>query len=560
MHLPSRDAATSFVTPSAWRKPNITTAPEVRINLAQAAIEESLGRINIGTTLITSPTINTAVLYSQMATFDLLTNQTNYKDQLKTFFTMIAQTDSNFSFEEFIYTGLTYGYAAACAYAAYKDAAFLVWAQDNWNFGLDNTISQQQLDGTQPFNQKNFTLQAGCKGSTMAGGSFSVTNTTNTNINTLSTGGLLLNSALLAESAGDITYLQAAQASANFIHSHLTNLQTNVIQDSISAQRSDNCSVNAFPYAYNQGLAVEGLSILASLNSDSSDTQDFLYSIILPATTNPIWHAPNGIISISQDLWSSAGIGSDHLVRGAIAAYVHNPGNQDLRSYLRDYIGVQYNAVLDLATTGNDIYNGTTWLGDPSGHPMPATYSTDGQSLAISVLLAGISIQNDTISTGSPDSTGSGSPATSQLPAPHKSSVGPIAGGTVGGLVLVAMIIGAILFVQRRRKSHLTSRNIITAYVHGEPSQSTFREHLSAIPLSQPGSSDRPLSSTQPSDSRQMADDLIQLLAARLQSDLHQRGVESPPGYQTAIPGSRFNFSSITANTAADVSYNRPQK
>ncbi|KAL0571712.1 hypothetical protein V5O48_010252 [Marasmius crinis-equi] len=71
---------------SSWRKPTITTSPKERINRAAAAIDEFVG----SDSFFTSPSpMNGKLpqnfwpygeLLVQMADFDILTNQTRYKD------------------------------------------------------------------------------------------------------------------------------------------------------------------------------------------------------------------------------------------------------------------------------------------------------------------------------------------------------------------------------------------------------------------------------------------------------------------------------------------------
>ncbi|KAJ7577872.1 hypothetical protein C8J56DRAFT_739032, partial [Mycena floridula] len=71
-------------------------------------------------------------------------------------------------------------------------------------------------------------------------------------------------SALLAEVTKNATYLEAAQASADFIQSHLMN--SGLTLWSISASRSDSCGIlDSDIQPYNQGLLIEGLAVLLSL-------------------------------------------------------------------------------------------------------------------------------------------------------------------------------------------------------------------------------------------------------------------------------------------------------
>ncbi|KAJ7581930.1 hypothetical protein C8J56DRAFT_1168523 [Mycena floridula] len=454
MLFPQFDAAnstTSFVSSPQWRKPGFVTTPDRRVSLAQAALEQSVNLLNSTTALITGgDTTTTAMLYSQMARFDQLTNQTVYRDQLKSLFPTVLSLFPDFVNLDDTYvspfptaTALIYGYAAAIGYSTYHEPEFLEWAQQSWNFGMNYTLLQPELDGAST-NPRNYTLEAQCAGITMAGGCLAQTNVNGPRINSLSTGSLLVMSALLAESTSNATYLTTARTSATFMHSHLLSVQ-NIVLDSISAQATDNCSIdNNSTYGYNQGLTVEGLAVLASLDPSDFDTQNLLHSTIVPAVTSLHWHVTDGS-GIITDTGKSGS--NDFVINGVIAAYNRNPTNEALRSYLRDYIGVQYNAVLDLATTGNDIYS-ESWIGaSPT-----AAYSPFAQRAAISVLLAGISVQNDTASAP----VGTSSPA----PAPHKSKAGPIAGGIVGGLFLVAVIISAIFFLYRRRRGP-APRNII---------------------------------------------------------------------------------------------------
>ncbi|KAJ7577874.1 hypothetical protein C8J56DRAFT_1112563 [Mycena floridula] len=112
-----------------------------------------------------------------------------------------------------------------------------------------------------------------------------------------------------------------------------------------------------------------------------------------------------------------------------MAALYHRTTDTNLQSYLEAYIGVQYNAVIDLSTVDNAIY-GPSWLGPPG-----TTFSPDIQAVAISVLLGGISLPSD----GSSMSTSSPSP-TSSSSAKTKSLASPIAGGVVKGLVFFSLI------------------------------------------------------------------------------------------------------------------------
>jgi hypothetical protein len=76
-------------------------------------------------------------------------------------------------------------------------------------------------------------------------------------------------SALLAEATSDPLYLQAANESADFIHSHLYNAR-NIVQDYIFTDSDRACEVQTSVDPTSSGLMIEGLSILASITNSTS--------------------------------------------------------------------------------------------------------------------------------------------------------------------------------------------------------------------------------------------------------------------------------------------------
>ncbi|KAK7446658.1 hypothetical protein VKT23_014353 [Stygiomarasmius scandens] len=75
----------------------------------------------------------------EMAEFDILTNQTLYKDKIQGYFLTAEQQQQDFSSET------TYGFAATRAYVAYHDDRFLQYAIDSWNSGRDYTMSDANI-------------------------------------------------------------------------------------------------------------------------------------------------------------------------------------------------------------------------------------------------------------------------------------------------------------------------------------------------------------------------------------------------------------------------------
>ncbi|KAJ6556209.1 hypothetical protein B0H19DRAFT_1262306 [Mycena capillaripes] len=365
----------------SWRKPNVTVSQSDRISLADAAIQEAIGLL--GTT-----------------------------GKLRT-----------------VGDGLTFGHAGVQAYNTYKNPLFLDYAKQVWLAAEIYTLSQSELDaGTMA--SKSFTLETTCQGITMAGGTFRAKSPTSSEINVGATGGFLVLSALLAEATNETTYLNAAQASADFIHAHLYSVQ-NVVQDTISGQASDSCQLvlENVEASYNSGVFIEGLAILYSITQNAS-IHDMITETVTAAISYSGWQGSDEIIGNNADQE-----GDINLPRGLATVNARNASTSELRSYIDAYLSVQFNAVVDLATTaGSNIY-ALNWHGPPS-----SILKLQNQTTAIEVLVNAINLNQ---------------PSPSSPPVVHKTSkIGPIVGGLVGGLVLLVLfLVGALLLWRRRSRN-----------------------------------------------------------------------------------------------------------
>ncbi|KAJ7884522.1 hypothetical protein B0H13DRAFT_2343640 [Mycena leptocephala] len=386
------------IVSSSWRKPNVTLSSAERVTLASAALERSVSAINTDTGF-------RATVYYQMADFDDLTNQTMYEDQLLGFISAATKSQQDPAKPESV------GHAAIRAYAAYKNPA--------------NIASGSVLG-------KDFPLQLSCQGATMVGGTFETTNSTDPTI----AGFASPFSALLAEATSDPIYLDAALDSADFIMAHL--FAQNLVQSGISAGLKDACALDNATNSFNTGLMIEGLAVLYSITNNAS-TQATLDNLITATISNAEWQTPSGIIT-----QGGSKRGDKYIVRGLAEAYVRGAISADLRPDVQAYIGVQFNAVVDLATEIGAIYGGA-WTGPPS-----AIFSQSNQTTAISALLSAIPLKEviptSTVSPPSPPSASS-----SVFPHPRKTRIDLIVGSVVGGVVLVAIAIG-IWFIMRRRR------------------------------------------------------------------------------------------------------------
>ncbi|KAK7030969.1 hypothetical protein VNI00_013917 [Paramarasmius palmivorus] len=371
-----------------------------------------------------------------MAEFDAATNQTSYKDRLLEYFAQAEALHLNFLHGNVsrLNWALAHGIAAAHAYKVYSDSAFLTYAEKAWKSGTDFTLNEENLQsGTIPF--KNVTIKATCGALPMAGGTFWNTNSSNAYVNTLATASYLLASALLAESTKDDKYRDAAMKTETFYFDLLRNARG----DLLDGIQGDVCSNSDASYPANDGLMMEGLAVLASVTQNETIAEHF-FDVLERTILNSNWHSANGIINVSTAQASAEHVGQ-YVVRGLTAFYNRNTTPSELRTYIRGYLGVQYNAVLDNARElGDDVY-GASWTGPPF-----STFSLDNQTNALTALVAAIPLHNDPIIAQDPTPS---SPTDDSTGNPN---IGAIAGGVVGGLAFLALLVTLILHLVRRRQ------------------------------------------------------------------------------------------------------------
>ncbi|KAK0468939.1 hypothetical protein IW261DRAFT_1344744 [Armillaria novae-zelandiae] len=158
-------SAQDFTPSTLWKNPNITLSKDERIAIASAALEKAVSMLQSNGQFNDSAYDTPGRLYGQMAEFDRLTNQTTYKETLRQCFALAESNNTGFS------NVLSYGYAAARAYAAYQDPDFLDLAVTAWNTVRQYTISDKQAAlGT--MDVKQFRLSLSCQGATLAGGTY----------------------------------------------------------------------------------------------------------------------------------------------------------------------------------------------------------------------------------------------------------------------------------------------------------------------------------------------------------------------------------------------------
>nr|GAT51342.1 glycoside hydrolase family 76 protein [Mycena chlorophos] len=442
-------SADSEQIPSTWSNPNITDSVADRISIAKGAIDEGVSQFNATWQQFSSDWYNygdAATLFSQMAEFDLATNQTVYEADLINLWATAEVTVNGPDLGRVNFTGTyEYGHAAAMAYKTYKNPIFLSYAEAAWWAATAYTISTSQIENAAT-SVKAYTLSQECTGITMAGGTFYSKSTTDGTIDTIATGGYLGLSALLAELTSNSLYLNAATQSLNFMHNHLYNAQS-LVQDSIAVNASQGCSTNSLVLPDNSGLMLEGVAVLYSITGNSS-LQELASDIIAAALSTTKWQSSNGIIT-PGDLF---------LPRGLIAVYTRNIISTSMMSYVAGYLGVQYNALTTLSrSSGGNIY------GNFAG-PAPPGFISGNQTNAIGALLAAISITNSSsISFPSPTPTSTSTPTSIPNKTTHHSlSTGTIAGLAIAGLAMIALVFALLFFLhlrQRKKKAQLVLGN-----------------------------------------------------------------------------------------------------
>ncbi|KAK0468910.1 hypothetical protein IW261DRAFT_1516923 [Armillaria novae-zelandiae] len=435
-----RSGGAQDLTPStSWKNPNITLSRQDRIAIASAAIDKAVSMLQPNGQFNDSAFDIPGRLYAQMAEFDRLTNKTMYKQTLKQCFVLAESINPEFL------TASNYGYAAAQAYTAYRDPDFIALAVTSWTTARQYTISKEQAaSGTIPV--KRSEIAPSCQGAPLTGGTYFSTDPTDAFLFSMASGFVV--SALLAEATSNQTYLDAAIESVNFIQLHLLN-PSDIVMAFVSSNISQHCSMDMSVHSDNTGIFIEGLVILADITRNTS-TEALLHSIIVAVVTNPSWQGVDGVFDVNSD-------GGHYIVRALSALYERNTTSSNLREYIKEYISVQYNAVIDKATLGGSNIYGIPWTGPPR-----TAFSSSNQTEAISALLGGIQLLDDqSLEKSSDNYTSSGTPGipmssasgtTSSPSVPNHKPTGAIVGGVVGGLAVLVVTIVCIFLCRRRHR------------------------------------------------------------------------------------------------------------
>ncbi|KAK0468902.1 hypothetical protein IW261DRAFT_1597887 [Armillaria novae-zelandiae] len=404
---------------TTWRSPNITLSMVDCIRIADSAIREAMTQLNQTNGQFTDGHYgSTGVLYAEMVDFDRLTNQTIYKDTLKNYFALAHCM----LYCEFMLIQLVYG-----------DPEFLNIAANSWASGRRYTISSEQA-ASRTIETKQFTL-ASCN-PTLAGGTYWMTDANDPSLDSWASGMFFVVSALLAEATSNQTYVDATVESGTFIQSSFLT-QTDIVWTGIfsSSNHSSSCSRTSEVSSQGSGNFIEGLVIQTGILNNTS-TQSLLRSVISGVTTDPRWRGEDGVYDLLDN-------GGEFIVRALASLYESNKTSSDLREYIKEYIGVQYNAVIEQARSSKEssIYGGR-WTGPPA-----TSFHSINQTNALAALLSAIRVLDN------PDSEPSAIPTSSATASSTKKNLaGVVAGSVIGGVVVFTASLAGTLFWRKLRR------------------------------------------------------------------------------------------------------------
>ncbi|KAK1233822.1 hypothetical protein PQX77_002988, partial [Marasmius sp. AFHP31] len=352
--------AEELSVPSSWGKLTMKGSREERIDRAAAAINALIKSDDFFTSSqVLNQLPETYWPYGEylvvIANFDLFTNQTRYKQiAQQRFLPALRQTTPNLN---------RYGYAATRAYLAYQDEGFLEIAEDYWASNKSLTISDEdvQLRSSPAKSTINSTMSLSCSKTgneyTLAGGTFHSTSETDLLITTGTTADYLTLTVSFANvsSNPDPAYMTLASQMGQFvlhtIYKGSGDFYSNIPvgEPDCPRRRNDNHATVS-----DAAVAMQALSILG-LNTKDDDTADVE---IARRTTGTTWNSVDGVLDAQK--FPQGTSNSVQVSQRLLHSYFHlalGDGASDLRTYLRAYLAIQYDAIVKQATFASGVPN-----------------------------------------------------------------------------------------------------------------------------------------------------------------------------------------------------------
>ncbi|KAI0090060.1 hypothetical protein BDY19DRAFT_748273 [Irpex rosettiformis] len=391
--------AQNFEIPSNWRKPTPTPNRLDRLTLVDGLLNTVSRTLNSSGLFSGLTNTQTANMLCALAIGDYINSSTTSKDvvlnSLDTMFKLIPDIIGS-EVPKVNSDPAIWGLAAIYAYTAYRDQVSLQYAQSMWT-QLTKDLVTATTSSPRPSGTLN--ISATCNDASTAGAVFFIPDDPNNmGVNGETTAAFMALSAHLYAQTLIPQYLSAATLSADFIINHL--YDGKIILDGMDA---GSCSLSSTLVSYNSGFTIDGLSVLAPASGNSSYSS-FLSKLISTAVVYPHWtNTANGVIIEGPEDENSAtsnGFGvalKAILIRGLYQAYMRNLDNTDQADFIRGFITVQLNALLDLASvTGSNQYS-PRWEGPPPKALLPW-----GQLAAADVLVAALGLADARNSSASP--------------------------------------------------------------------------------------------------------------------------------------------------------------
>ncbi|KAJ7173421.1 endo-1,6-alpha-mannosidase [Mycena filopes] len=361
--------------PGSWRKFSNSRGLAERITVAQDAINQMTPHLNAATGEFNGIGYwQSGNVWSVLANQDHLAGTTTNK--------ALVVKNLNLVFSRWAHYDKFQWWAQAALYGhrAYGDATLLAHAVDVWTHVTRYVITAAEANARKQPN-KAFAIKSTCNGATMAGGVFWRPTTTDKSVNSITTGLYITLSAFLAEYTKNATYTSAAIRSANWIKAHNLNAD-HLVLDTVNAF---DCSTSpaSWLFTYNSGKYIEGLSVLAAVTGDSQ-WSTLMINVLNAAVKTTRWEGSDGIITEGSNTAANGNAAGFKaiFIRGLGEAWARHPNNAALRTLIHSYGDVQYNALLDLAATGNTY--SSKWHGPPQG------FTIWGQLAALDVLTTNI--------------------------------------------------------------------------------------------------------------------------------------------------------------------------
>ncbi|KAL0566365.1 hypothetical protein V5O48_015651 [Marasmius crinis-equi] len=480
----------------AVKKPSINNTLDERITLAIGAINAGIAGLDsngyfpaVYSTPDSYPQVaevapgNSALLFSQMAEFDLLTQRKEFKDAFASNIQNASHSGLNGTFlVRTVLQLLEYGYAAVRGFKAYNDSSFLDIARLMWDYGraytLNNDTGHNDIYPSAPVSQ----LDCARSADDLAGGTFLITYSKLTNgppenafLDGTSTAAFALLSASLAEATSNASYADAADQSILFIQNFM-----NMNDKATTTINATTCTI--LPHSGlleigPAGFLTEALVIMSllpgSLQPRVGTPLDYEHRL------SQIIQGAFAIVISRQDgiMTSFVDSGDAYLMRAFYQVYRRKP---DLRANIKDFIGVQYNALIDLAKVpAKDVYS-FKWIGPPPTDLLGIQGLNE--SMAATVLVGAIHFDDQDSNGTTPNTTPSSRPGTSR-----HDKVPVIAGATIGSVAFVTTAALLIWWTLRKRQRGSSSLNKFTvdAFLSTGPSPApTARGKSSATVVS----------------------------------------------------------------------------